>query len=88
MKPLCASLCGCSYDKKIEGGCENKQFMNIQYFLEDTDCLLMESTTRASKAPQKGCLVQAAPLKNLRNHLAQLYIAKKVGIRKASWQCM
>lgn len=50
---------------KTEAGCEKQQFTNVKYFLKD--CLLMESVTRASKAPQKHCLVQAAVPKKLRN---------------------
>lgn len=45
----------------------------------------MESAPQASKTPQQGWLVQAAPLEQLRNDLAQLCIVKKVGMRKASW---
>lgn len=69
---------------KTEADCENKQFTNVEYFLKD--CLLMESVTRASKAPQKHCLVQAAAPKKLRNDLAKRCIAEEVGMLRASWQ--
>lgn len=67
---------------KTEAGCENQQFRNVKYFLKAW--LLMESVTRASKAPQKHCLVQAAVPKKLRNDLAKRCIAKEVGMLKAS----
>lgn len=44
----------------------------------------MEPAPQASKTPQQSWLVQAAPLEQLRNDLAQLCIAKKVGMHKAS----